>query len=234
MNIAALWSITGATIDRRQRVVIVTFWAAMTVLAFVLARASDLVVPMIAYSVGMGFWWAFVAGRALLLQRDARVLRLPDVDALVVGNLLIQYAATALLPAVLMALAARADFSRMAALFSCIAAGALMLQVLPRFLAMLFSIVPSSLQLLNARGLIPGMTDPGFVPFGWGLAAAMLAVALWRWRSILAADAGSFGRWNVPLVIQMQPRAGRCENIEGWGPTTSPRPIRCGQGCTGR
>ena len=117
----------------------------------------------------------------------------------------------------------------MAALFSCIAAGALMFQTLPRFLAMLFSIVPSSLQLLNARGLIPGLTDPGFVAFGWGLAAAMLAVAVWRWRSILPADARTFGRWNVPLVVQMQQRATRCENLQGWdgdsnAASTSTRP----------
>lgn len=210
MNIAALRSITGATVDRRQRVVIVAFWAALTSLGFVVARSSNLVVPMIAYAIGMGFWWAFVAGRTLLLQRDARALCLPEVDKLIVFNLLLQYAVTALLPALAMALATHADFWQMAALFSSIAAGALMLQMLPRALATVFSIVPAAMNLLNARGVIPGLTDPGFVAFGWTLAAAMLVVALWRWRSILAADPASFGTWSVPLVIQMQRRADRC------------------------
>ncbi|MEP6939379.1 MAG: hypothetical protein ABI846_06410 [Rudaea sp.] len=204
MNAATVLSITGATIDRRQRALALTFWVAATALALVFARTRELVVPMIAYSVGMGFWWTYVAGRALLLQRDARVLRLPDVDAVVVANLLSQWVFTALLPAVILTVAAQTEFLRVAALFSCIAAGALMFQVLPSVLAALFSIVPAAMQFLNARGLIPGLNDPGFIPFGWSLAAAMLVVALWRWRRIIGADAYSFGGWSVPLVIQLQ------------------------------
>jgi len=216
MNALTVWKAASATIDAPQRRFMAALWGLLTLasIAFLQARGMGVFVVM-PYAFGMAFWWAFVAARALLVQRDARSLCIPGVDQTIVASLLLQYALSVLLPAALLALAGKADFQRGAAFLSCIVTLSLLFQALPRYLGAFLAILPACMQILHSHGLIPGLSEPGFVSFGWSFAALTMAIVVWRWVAALDTQPDC-ASWTTPLVLQAPRKVGMGATLNNW------------------
>jgi hypothetical protein len=216
MNASTVWKATSATIDEPQRRFMAALWGLMTLISIVFLQARGMgAFVVMPYAFGMALWWAFVAARALLVQRDARSLRVPGVDQTVVANLLLQYALSVLVPAAALALAGKADFQHGAAFLSCIVALSLVFQLLPRYVGAFLAILPASMHMLHAHGVIPGLSEPGFVVFGWTFAAVTMAIVVWRWVVALDTHADCTS-WATPLVLQAPRKVGLGATLNNW------------------
>ncbi|MBS0589683.1 MAG: hypothetical protein JSR65_03480 [Proteobacteria bacterium] len=210
MNAMTVWKTTTATIDSGQRafmggVLAIVSIATLSLLHYETSAASAAV---FVFGFGLVFWWAFVVGRALLLQRDARLLRVPGVDRTVALNLAMQFVALVVLPATVIAALSGLRFAAVSGVLACLAIGGIVWQVLPRWASIFIVFLPSLMQSKPIRDVLPGWNDPGFAGFVWVLACVLVTLAGWRWRALLVADADGFGQWNMPMVIQMQRQVG--------------------------
>lgn len=210
MNAMTVWKTTGATIDSAQRafmagVLLIAGVAAISLLRYQTSAASAAVV---AYGLGLVFWWAFVVGRALLLQRDLRLLRTPDADRTVALNLALQFVALVLLPSAIISAFGGLRFAAVSGLLACFAIGGILWQVLPRWASIFLVFLPSMIQISALRGAVPGLSDPQFPQFAWAMGLVFAGVALWRWLALLKADADEFGPWGMPMVLQMRRQVG--------------------------
>ncbi|MFT3790270.1 MAG: hypothetical protein QM741_04140 [Rudaea sp.] len=209
MNLVIVWKTGGATLDWGQRRFIAASWALMTLLALLwLMKPNTGIAVMTTYAFGMVFWWCFVGVRAVLLQRDLRLLKVPETDRAIFASLALQYLLSAILPVLALAWIAHVDFVRTSAFFTLCVTGALLFQLLPRVLGVIFGFLPMFMQYLDASGKIPGFNDPAFAVVGWGMACAFAAVAAWRWHVLLNARPDSFGDWSMPMVPRMRGQVG--------------------------
>jgi hypothetical protein len=231
MNFTTVWETGGATLDKQLRRLVVGLWmlTILPVLFFLYKTGwashqavripayatswkhiamSNAYIAVMFYGMGLASWWALVAGRAVLLQRDLRSLQVPAMDRTIFASLALQYLLSVLLPSLLLTVIVHLEFARTSAFFTLCVTGALLFQVLPRVLGPLFGFLPALMLMLNSLSVIPGLRDPAFLAFGWTLALAFAVVVVWRWRTLLKADANDFGQWSVPTVMLKQSQLG--------------------------
>ena len=211
MNLATVWKTGGATLEKGQRRFMAGMWVLWTLFAVALLflrRPNVGAAALMVYAFGLVFWWAFAGGRAVLLQRDLRLLGVPGADRAILASLAFQYVLSAWLPTLLLAEVAGLDIVRTGAFLSLCVAAALMFVVLPRVLGSFFGFLPMFMQYLNMVGVMPGLSDPAFARVGWAMTAAFALVAAWRWRVLLATDPETFGTWSMPMVLQMRGQIG--------------------------
>ena len=208
MNYAAVWNSGKAVADRGQRQFMDAIAVLVAVATVIMLYEHKIFVAITVLGIGLLFWWAFVVGRALLLQRDLRLLHVPDADRTIVLYIALQFVLLVLVPAAAVAAYVGLSFAAVCALLTCFAAGGILWQVLPRWCSIFIAFVPSVLQLQVFRGQLPGLSDPAFANFGWPLAVALAGIAVWRWRVLLKADEDEFGPWSMPMVIQMRRQVG--------------------------
>ncbi len=156
---------------------------------------------------GFAFWWAFVGGRLVLLQRDLRESRLPGASRLIAGSFGFTVLATVLLPAAIISLGG-VPFLQVLALLALCSAGGLLWAWLPLAASMWIGLLPLiTINLGPALGW-PSMGDAGFTRFAalWAALFALTAILCWRW--LLGIDPAKLKTWQTPTVLRLRCRGG--------------------------
>lgn len=183
-------------------------------------------IAVMLYCFGVGYLWAFGLSAMLLLSIDARQLRLPQIQRVVIGSIAGYGVITVLLP--VFAMGVWGEHAVLAGLLAALAAAAaLAFVLLPRYLAMLFCFLPALNGVLRHQLGFPGITDPRFLL--WGGIALLLLVLLdvGCWRHLLRAQATPTLGFSGAMVMQFRRNGGRGNwNVmtgvlgsAGWGST---------------
>jgi hypothetical protein len=176
-----------------------------------------LVDAMALYGAGLVYLWAFYFPLGLLVAIDARELRLPRIQRRIHASLVLY----GLLGVALPLLAPGVDWS-MAAVLALFTVCGLVLALIPRYLAMIFALVPALANALWSRLDLPGIGDQRFAPWAASTAAVLLLICVWRWWQLLRAGTEQPQGWASPMVLQF--RKGRWGHWGGFADGQQQRP----------
>ena len=181
--------------------------AAIAVGVFVDAPHGWLI-ALVLYCCGVAYLWAFQMSGMLLLSIDARQLRMPKIQRVVIGSIIVYGAITVALP--LLAMGAWGEHAVLAGLLAALAAGAgLAFVLLPRYLSMVICFLPAVNGVAGHHLGVPRATDPRFLAWG-GIALLLLVlVDVVRWRHLLRAQATPTMGFSSAMVMQFRRNGGR-------------------------
>ncbi|MBD8872332.1 hypothetical protein [Rhodanobacter sp. DHB23] len=161
---------------------------AATVVAFSVRDPHGWLFGLMLYAFGAAYFWLCVMACLLLVATDARRLRLPGVERVVAGSMLLYGLASVALPLALF-MPARGDAATIT-LVSALAAGAgLAVALLPRYFTLVLGFLPALAIGARHRIHVPFPGEPGFVALGAALLVVLVMVNMFRWRQLLRAEA---------------------------------------------
>ena len=205
-----LASLRGAWLcaDRNTRWLSVTFvglaaFGGLAVDLFSPHRHRAIYAIPILLGIGVAFWWAFVGGRLVLLQRDLRESRLPGIARFIAGSFGLTLLATVLLPAALIGLGGVPFLQVLVLLVLCAGVG-LLWAWLPIAVSMWIGFLPMAANNLGPALGWPSMGDAGFTRFAawWAALFALMAIGCWRW--LLGIDPARLKTWQTPIVLRLR------------------------------
>ncbi|HZX70308.1 MAG TPA: hypothetical protein VFE77_05760 [Rhodanobacter sp.] len=161
------------------------------------------------------FLWAFVMSCTVLLAIDARQLRLPALQQGVVRSLWIYGPLSVALPTIALGLFF-GHFMVIASMLGLFSAGGFLFALLPRFLGVLFYMLPLTLNALPAWFGMPSPKTPHFVSWSAPILLGLILAAAWCWRSLLRRENPRAQGWSQPIVMQFR----GCARTTGWNPWT--------------
>ena len=216
----ALASLRGAWLcaDRNTRWLGVAFvglaaFGGVAVELFSPHRHRAIYAMPILLGLGFAFWWAFVGGRLVLLQRDLRESRFPGASRFIAGCFGLTLLATVLLPAAILGLGGLPFLQVLALLVLCAGVG-LLWAWLPLAASMWIGFLPLVANNLGPALGWPSMGDAGFTRFAalWAALFALTAIGCWRW--LLGIDPARLKTWQTPMVLRLRCRGGGLSG--GW------------------
>ena len=156
---------------------------------------------------GFAFWWAFVGGRLVLLQRDLRESRLPGASRLIAGSFGLTVLATVLLPAAIISLGG-VPFLKVLALLALCNAGGMLWAWLPLAASVWIGFLPLFANQFGPALGWPGMGEAGFTRLAalWAALFALTAILCWRW--LLGIDPSRLKTWQTPMLLRFGFRGG--------------------------
>lgn len=177
------------------------------------------------YCFGVGYLWAFLLSGMLLLSIDARRLRLPAIRHAVIRSLVLYSVFTVAIPT--LAGAVGGGHAVVGGLFAALAAAAaLAFVLLPRYLAMLFCLLPALHGVVRDQLHVSGLADPRVLIWG-GIALLVLVwIIVVRWRHLLHTHAATVRGLSGAIVMRMRDNGG----ISGWNPMTGYAGVLLGRG----
>jgi hypothetical protein len=179
--------------------------------------------------LGLLCLWAFVFPNTLLLAIDARSLRIPGVERRIIISL-ITYAVLSVVPASLLLGAVGGDMGNIAGVLSLSVLAALGFAILPRYIAVCFSVLPALSMGLKHALNFPGLDSPQLAYWVWPAVLILLVTDILRWRQMLRGDShlaqglsstvvmqfrrgGAMGEWTVLCSPDM---SGMIRNRPDW------------------
>ena len=155
------------------------------------------------YCFGAGYLWAFLMSSLLLLCIDARQLRIPGMLRAVVLSLLCNGMLTVALPLLLLS-ACGADALTVALLVALAVTAGLAFVLLPRYLSMLMSFLPTASIGLRHLIRVPLPPDPGFAHWAACALAMLLLLDVLRWRHLLWSESAASTGFTSAMVMQFR------------------------------
>lgn len=152
------------------------------------------------------FWWVVVTSRLLKILRDADKLLFPAPIKAIASAFLLQVILTIIIPSALCALCG-IDFFYAIASMSIVAAGGLLLTLLPSFLCILIILMPNFLRTLRENQLAPSIESAEYPTFLFMLATAMMLLAVWRIYRLRNFN-GRLNVWLTPTALFPDVRSG--------------------------
>ncbi|WP_243040630.1 hypothetical protein [Dyella sedimenti] len=203
MNVRALliapWRCSHTPIRWITLVVLLLCTAGGIAIAIFSAKTGWMWPPIVLYSGGLAYVWAFYLCSLILLAIDARQLRLPGMQRAVIGALLF-YALLSVVPATLLCGLFDGDMLAVALLLSLVVLGALSFALLPRYYAILCGLLPA---LYNALKLhIPGPGDAAFLSWAPAAVLVLAILCVWRWHRLVRDDASGTNSFRDAMVLQ--------------------------------
>lgn len=169
---------------------------------------SRLLICGLLWGMAIGVWWLLVAGNALFVARDARILRLPSLGHVANASVVVMAALTVWLPALLLA-AVLGHALAWLVVFSLAAVLCMLFLLLPSGLAVIAIIAGSAaLNLLHPR--LPPAHE--LLPLGALATCALFAPAAWQWFRLQRREAPATLGYGVPLIWSL-----RLQAIHGFG-----------------
>lgn len=153
------------------------------------------------YAFGAAYFWLCVMACLLLVCVDARRMRLPGIQRMVVASLLLYALITVAVP-LAMFVPVGGDAATIALVAALAASVGLLATLLPRYLVMLVGFLPALA--IGARHVIhvPFPGQPGFAVLGSALLLVFVVVDIVRWRQLLCADATPETGLGSTMVMQ--------------------------------
>ncbi|MHB1273398.1 MAG: hypothetical protein ACYCZD_11645 [Rhodanobacter sp.] len=145
--------------------------------------AHPWVVSAILLGIGNGLCWTVLMPNGLLLALDAQRLGLPGIRRDVVWSLPLYAVLTIGVPMLLQLPHGHVlGFGIVQVLVATIGA---LYMLLPAYLGLALCLLPVLNGAISRVVVLPGPTDPRFVPWGAGAALLLLLAVAWRWRQLL-------------------------------------------------
>jgi len=215
MNLSSAWQTTRACIvGSIGTVVALVYLAAIIITGLVLAYAKTVSAGE-ALLAGTGiaafFWWAFISSRLLKVLRDTDQWMLPSPMRTVGSAILLQMMITIIVPATLHALLGKGFFIAAISL-TAVAACGLLFMLLPRYLGISMSLVPTLFNKLVDSRLLPATDTAEFFVSLIALTLILIAIAGWRFYRLRRYE-GDTSRWSTPMALMP-------DGANGWGEQT--------------
>lgn len=216
MKASHVWQTTRACFVNRIAGIMLFIYLMMLVIAFIIlwstspAKLAE-IVTMLA-GIPAVFWWAFVSSRSLKILRDADRLLLPAPLKAIGTSLVFQAIITIVIPAIVCTVLGGHFLETLITLFA-FAAGGLLFMLLPRYLGVAMSFLPSLLNSLGKHGVIPAANTDEYLPFISVLVIAMVLLAAGLFHRLRFFD-GDFNTWQSPMALL--PDAANGWNAYGW------------------
>ena len=213
MNISIAWRTTCACLSSNMgKLMLFIYLAAASIAAIVYWPSFDAEAAK-EFVIWVGFptffWWAFVSSRAIKILRDADKLLLPAPMQAISSAFFLQIILTIIIPSILCALLG-SNFVYAITTLTAVAAGGLLLSLLPRYWAILMIFIPSFfIGILAEYMIIPATGTNDYLIFLSVLAACMVALALWRFYRLRYFD-GDIHSWRSPMALLP-------DGANGWG-----------------
>lgn len=162
---------------------------------------------MMLYAFGVGYFWMCVMACLMLVAIDARRLRLPGIERSITGSLLLYGLASVAVP-LAMFVPLGGDAATIALVAALAASAGLASPLTPRYLTLLLGFLPALA--IGARHPLhlPFPGQPGFVPLGLAVLAALVAACIFRWRQLLRAEAPVETGLGSAMVLQYRRNGG--------------------------
>lgn len=153
------------------------------------------------YAFGAGYFWMTVMACLLLVDIDARRMRLPGIGRSIAGSLLLYGLASMALPLALF-VPMGGDATTIALVAALAASTGLASPLLPRYFTMVLGFLPALA--IGARHLvhIPFPGQSGFIPPGLMILAVLVTVCAIRWRQLLHAETTAETGMGSAMVMQ--------------------------------
>jgi hypothetical protein len=153
------------------------------------------------YAFGAAYFWLCVMACLLLVATDARRLRLPGVERIVAGSVLLYGLASVALPLALL-MPAHGDTGTIALVAALAASAGLATALLPRYFTLVLGFLPALAVGTRHRIHVPFPGEPGFIVLGAALLAVLVMVNVFRWRQLLRAEAPAETGMGSAMVMQ--------------------------------
>lgn len=154
------------------------------------------------------FLWGFVMSSSVLLAIDARQLRVPALQKTVVLSVWIYGLLSVAVPTILLGVWL-GHFAAIASMLGMFCAGGFLFALLPRFLGVVFYLLPLTVNAPPSWFGVPSPTAAHFVSWSTPVLLGLLAAAAWRWHRLLHKENPRAPGWSQPIVMQLRGCAGR-------------------------
>lgn len=221
MNFSLAWQTTRACVVGSVGIMLTLIYlAALFISALVYAYSTPVAAAqtLLAISgIATFFWWSFISSRLLKVLRDTDAWLLPAPTKAMGASVLLQMLITIIIPSALHALLGSGFLLAVISLTALSACG-LLFMLLPRYLGITMTLLPSLFNKLVASRLLPPTDSIEFLAGFFALTLALVLLAMWRFFRLRQYE-GDTSLWSAPMALM--PDAANGWGIQQWSKSKS-------------